>query len=117
MSAMRRVVPYLVDLGVLCLGGLAFFFLSRRLSSVNSSGSSESIDNALADLKAWKRTVSGELESQFERIRTIAGRMDRANRKEKNAPEAQGEAFSGAIDTNDQGKLNAILAERFHGAR
>jgi hypothetical protein len=111
----RTVLPYLLQGVALCLGGFAFYYLLRKLSQVNSATSSETLEATLAELKSWKRTVNGELESQFERIRTIAGRMDRQNRKEKTSQEPQQEGSGQPNDLDDQGKLNAILAHRFHG--
>jgi hypothetical protein len=111
----RRVLPYLT-LGVLtCLGGFAYWYLWRKLSSISSPDYCESIENELAELKTWRRTVQSELESQFERIRSIAGRVDRAKRKEPTSQEAQGEEQTIPHDLDDQGKLNAILARRVFG--
>jgi len=114
----RKVLPYLTQGLLLCLGGLAFFYLSRKASSGNSQESAAIFENALTEMKSWKRGVDSELESQFDRIRSIAGRVDRSKRREREA-EAPGEpAPVEGIDGGDaeQSRLNGLLAKRFHGA-
>ena len=111
-------MPYLTQGVLLCLGGLGFYLLWRRPFSESSKSMSEDLERELADLKSWKRTVSAELESQFERIRTIAGRVDREKRKQKEAEAPPGDAAEAQAEFDplqDQSKLNRILAERFHG--
>jgi len=115
MKPVRKFLPYLTQGILLCLGGLAYFLLSRKLSSVNSPESLDSFEATMSELKSWKRTVEGELESQFDRVKSIAGRMDRAKRAEKTSQDPPGDAQEPPGDLDDQGKLNAILAHRFHG--
>lgn len=112
MEQVRKVLPYLVQGAVLCLFGFGYWLLSRKLSSVNSPESLDQLETALAELKGWKRTVESELESQFDRIRSVAGRVDRAKRAEKTSQDPPGEAQEAPDDLNDQGKLNAMLASR-----
>jgi hypothetical protein len=97
----------------ICLGGFAFWYLWRRLSSASSCNCSERTDECLSELKSWKRAAENELESQFDRIRAIAGRVDRAKRKET-SQDPPGDAQSLPHDLEDQANLNRILAERFH---
>ena len=113
---MRKVWPYLTQGVLLCLGGLAYFLLSRKLSSVSLENFSEAFETEMNSLKSWKRGVEGELESQFERVRSIAGRIDRAKRKDKEpADGAAAPAETGDPALDEQSQLNALLAKRFHG--
>jgi hypothetical protein len=114
----RKVLPYLTQGLLLCLGGFAFFYLLRKASCSNSPEQSASFETAMGELNRWKRSVDAELESQFDRIRSIAGRVDRSKRKERD-PDGQGEpAAPVAVEEGDaeQARLNGILAKRFHGA-
>jgi len=100
---------------VLCLFGCAFYYLWRRQSSESSSEWSARLEEQLEELKAFKRTVMNDLESQFDRIRSVAGRVDRAKRKETTSQEPQGEALTDPLDLNDQGNLNRLMAKRLYG--
>jgi hypothetical protein len=83
---------------------------------VSSCDCSERTEQALTELKSWKRAVEGELESQFERIRSIAGRVDRAKRKDREPEPPALEALQGGNENEDeQARLNRILCQRFHG--
>lgn len=116
MGAVRKVLPYLTQGVLLCLFGGAFYFLWRRLLSVSSETSSEVFEEKLNDLNSWQRKAEAELATQFDRIRSIAGRVDRSKRKDS-APEGnesgEPELAQGALD--EQSRLNALLAKKFHG--
>lgn len=79
---------------------------------MNSSDSSESIETALNELKSWKRSVDVELESQFDRVKSLAGRVDRAKRQEKTSQDPQEATPTEPGDLDDQGKFNQLVARR-----
>jgi len=114
----RKVLPYLTQGLLLCLGGFAFFYLLRKASCSNSPEQSASFETAMSELNRWKRSVDAELESQFDRIRSIAGRVDRSKRREREAESPSEPAPVEGIDGGDaeQSRLNGLLAKRFHGA-
>lgn len=116
LLAVRKVLPYLTQGVLLCLFGCGFYFLWRRLLSVNSETSSEAFEERLNDLNSWQRKAEAELATQYDRIRSIAGRVDRAKRKDS-SPEGSEpssvEEVPGAAD--EQSRLNSLLAKKFHG--
>lgn len=115
MGAVRRLWIYLTAGVLVCLVGFALFYLWRKLSLMSSSAFSETLESELSELKAWKRTAQAELESQFERIRSIAGRVDRAKRREPTSQDGSESTPDVPLDLDDQGKLNALLVKRIHG--
>lgn len=112
---MAKYLPWILAGGAICLSGLASLFLWRKLSYVSSSASSDSIQQALADLESWQKRTELELGSQFDRVQSVLGRLDRAKRTKKDeAASAGGEpAVEAGVDM-DQSTLNQILAKRFH---
>jgi len=111
----RKGLPYFLIGTLACLGGFGFFFLLRRLSSIPSESSSDAIETTLLELNKWKRGTETELSTLFDRVKTLAGRADRAKHKEKTSQEGQESSPAEALDLDDQGKLNQLLAQRFHG--
>jgi len=113
---MRKVWPHLVYGGAICLLGSACLFLWRKVSSELSSESSDSTPQAPPEWETWKRTVELELAGQFDRVKSLLGRMDRAKRAEKSegAP-PNSDGVPEAAD--EQGALNAFLARKIHGGR
>lgn len=112
---MRKVLPYLTQGVLLCLGGFAFFYLLRKLSSISSADLSETFENEMEELKKWKRSVDLEVEGQFDRVKSMMGRIDRAKRRDSTSQDPPGSEESVPNDLDDQGKLNALMAKRFHG--
>lgn len=83
---------------------------------MNSSSFAESCEATLKELKSWQRTTEAELESQFERIRSIAGRVDRSKRKEREVGAGENEDVVAPTSAEDeQSRLNQLLAKRLHG--
>jgi len=115
MKLVRKVLPYLTQGIVACLSGLAFFYLWRKLCSVSSSISSDSTENGLRELEKWKRGTEADLSKLWERVQSALGRLDRAKRSEKASQEPQEGPPIEALDLNDQGVLNRVLARKFHG--
>jgi len=114
----RKLWVHLTYGTLLCLAGFVTFYLSRKLSSVPSSDSLSSLPEPLTDEWAsWKRRTELELETQLTAVKSALGRLDREGRKKKDAQEGQERPGTDGLEVDDQGKLNAILAERIHGVR
>lgn len=116
---MRKVLPYLWLGALSCLCGYAFYYLSRKLSLNSSSALSETFEEEMKELKRWKEGVELQLANQFDRVKSLTGRLDRSKRKDSTSQEGPGSALDGPIDPGDldnQATLNRIVAERFLGA-
>jgi len=97
--------------GAICLLGFAFFSLSRKLSSMRSITTPEGLSKLQDDLESWQKRTELELDSQFERIRSSLGRLDREKRKRADPAGAAGEvAQEDSVD--EQGSLNRALAAK-----
>lgn len=113
---MRKVWPHLIYGSAICLLGSACWFLWRRVSSGSSSECSENTPLQLPELERWKRTVELELSAQFDRVKSVLGRLDRQKRTEKSENGAPpGPEVPTGID--EQGALNQLLARKVHAGR
>jgi hypothetical protein len=104
--------------GAVCLLGCVSYFLSRRLFSRASSDSSEAIEEALKDLRLWKADTETHLEGLFDRVKSVAGRMDREKRSRKSDQDPQEPTSNGGIDSQDQEQSNLyrLAAKHILGA-
>jgi hypothetical protein len=114
MKLVRRFLPWILLGGVVCLSGFAFWFLSRKQFFQSSSDSSEAIPQALRELNLWKASTEQHLETLFDRVKSVAGRIDRAKRKQSEGATDDGTPpeEGGAPATDEQGRLNRLVAQR-----
>ncbi len=107
---------------LLCLLGCVSWFALRRRSSPSFSTSSEPTAEALAELKSVARRVSSEWEADRAAIVSILGRLNRAQRKQKDVqpdddatvPVDEGGSAPDQAEV-EQSKLNQALARRYYG--
>jgi len=66
----------------LCLTGSAFFWLSSKLSSLQSKASSEVIQEAISSQKRWRAEAEASLENLYDKVNRKVGRLYRLQRTE-----------------------------------
>lgn len=117
MKLVRKAWPYILSGVALCLNGLLFWYVSRKLSSSSLNTSSEAVEEAQKDLEAFKRRTELELATAFDRVKSVLGRLDRQKRTEKTSEEPlPGSPTDGVVSGDDeQSRLNRALAHRVHG--
>lgn len=110
MKPVRKVWTHLVYGGAICLLGSACWFLWRKASSESSSESSGNTPQVPPEWESWKRATELELAGQFDRVKSLCGRISRDKRSEK---PTEGDHPPG--EEEEQAALNRMLASKMHG--
>lgn len=108
MEAQWTVFLLLSQVLLAALTGFGSYWLSRKRSSGSSVESSERLQE---EFRAFKRSVMGEWEDFHSKMRSLAGRMDRARRKgrEEEEPAETNGAEPGGPESFDLAALNQRL--------
>lgn len=107
MEAQWIVFLLLSQVALAVLTGYGSSWLSRKRSSASSEAHSDRLEE---EFRAFKRSVMGEWEDFHSKMRSLAGRMDRARRKgreEEDPPENGAPAESFDIAALNQQLLRA----------
>lgn len=100
------VLAVLVSLGSLS------FFRSSRPSLTSLKEFSETLEEFRGEFKRFKREIGDEWEAADHRLRSIAGRIDRARRKDAKEQPADGEGEQPGEPLDEAAINRALLRSR-----